>query len=134
MDRPSDRAASTDSISSPLSRPVLVYDGECDLCRAARDFALRRTRPGALHTLPFQHPDLEQLAPGVQREHARNEALFLDEEERRQVYEEASKIAHEEAPWVFLDHASELRGVHNRVQNFTIAPISGPFLNRVSLE
>lgn len=57
-----------------------------------------------------------------------------DEEERRQVYEEASKIAHDEAPWVFLDHASELRGVHNKVSNFTIAPISGPFLWQVTLE
>ncbi|MFW5896277.1 MAG: ABC transporter substrate-binding protein [archaeon] len=57
-----------------------------------------------------------------------------DEDERRQTYEEASKIAHEEAPWVFLAHASELRGVHNRVNNFTIAPISGPYLDRVTVE
>ena len=57
-----------------------------------------------------------------------------DTDERRQVYEEASAIAHEEAPWVFLDHASELRGVHNRVSGFVIAPISGPFLNRVTVE
>jgi len=57
-----------------------------------------------------------------------------DEAARVQTYEEASRIAHEEAPWVFLDHAKELRGVHNRVSGFVIAPISGPFLNRVSVE
>ncbi|MFT4890424.1 MAG: peptide/nickel transport system substrate-binding protein [Halobacteriales archaeon] len=57
-----------------------------------------------------------------------------DEETRRQKYEQASKIAHDEAPWVFLDHAKELRGVHNRVSGFVIAPISGPYLNRVSVE
>ncbi|MFQ3294252.1 MAG: peptide/nickel transport system substrate-binding protein [Halobacteriales archaeon] len=57
-----------------------------------------------------------------------------DEEERRSLYEQASKIAHDEAPWVFLDHASELRGVHDRVNNFTIAPISGPFLANVTVE
>jgi peptide/nickel transport system substrate-binding protein len=57
-----------------------------------------------------------------------------EEGERTQKYEQASKIAHDEAPWVFLDHAKELRGVHSRVSGFTIAPISGPFLNRVSVE
>jgi len=56
-----------------------------------------------------------------------------DEETRRQKYEQASKIAHDEAPWVFLDHAKELRGVHNRVSGFVIAPISGPYLNLVSV-
>ncbi|MEF8757050.1 MAG: ABC transporter substrate-binding protein [Halobacteriales archaeon] len=57
-----------------------------------------------------------------------------DTDERRQLYEEASKIAHDEAPWVFLDHARELRGVHNRVSNFNIAPISGPYLDLVTVE
>ena len=52
---------------------------------------------------------------------------------RVQKYEQAAEIAHEEAPWVFLDHAKELRGVHNRVSGFVIAPISGPYLNRVSV-
>jgi peptide/nickel transport system substrate-binding protein len=57
-----------------------------------------------------------------------------DANKRVSKYKQASKIAHDEAPWVFLDHAKELRGVHNRVSGFTIAPISGPFLNLVSVE
>ncbi len=57
-----------------------------------------------------------------------------DEDARISNYEQASRIAHEEAPWVFVDHAREIRGVHSRVSGFTIAPISGPFLNQVSLE
>ncbi len=56
-----------------------------------------------------------------------------DEATRKSKYEEASKIAHDEAPWVFMDHAKELRGVHKRVSGFTIAPISGPYLNKVTL-
>jgi peptide/nickel transport system substrate-binding protein len=58
----------------------------------------------------------------------------LDESERDELYQQAGQIAHDEAPWVFIDHAKELRGVANRVQGFQIAPISGPLLNLVSLE
>jgi peptide/nickel transport system substrate-binding protein len=32
-----------------------------------------------------------------------------------------------------MDHAKELRGVGKGVQNFTVAPIGGPFLKRVKL-
>ena len=56
-----------------------------------------------------------------------------DKGSRRQKYRQAGKISHEEAPWVFLDHAKELRGVGSSVKGFTLAPIGGPFLNRVSL-
>jgi peptide/nickel transport system substrate-binding protein len=58
----------------------------------------------------------------------------LDENQRAELYRQAGQIAHDEAPWVFIDHAKELRGVANRVQGFQIAPISGPLLNLVSLE
>jgi peptide/nickel transport system substrate-binding protein len=58
----------------------------------------------------------------------------LAESERDELYQQAGQIAHDEAPWVFIDHAKELRGVANRVQGFQIAPISGPLLNLVSLE
>jgi peptide/nickel transport system substrate-binding protein len=54
--------------------------------------------------------------------------------ERKATYEEASKLTHDEAPWVFMTHTEVLRGVHNRVSDYTVAPISGPFLNRVSVE
>ncbi|PSP54915.1 ABC transporter substrate-binding protein [Halobacteriales archaeon QS_1_67_19] len=56
-----------------------------------------------------------------------------DTGERRPKYEQAAEIFHEEVPWVTIDHAKELRGVHERVDGFEIAPISGPFLNLVSV-
>ncbi|RDZ54613.1 ABC transporter substrate-binding protein [Haloferax sp. Atlit-4N] len=56
-----------------------------------------------------------------------------DEAERESLYNEANQIAHDEAPWVYLDYADELRGVSNRVSGFQIAAISGPYLNLVSL-
>ncbi len=54
-------------------------------------------------------------------------------EERADLYRQAAEIAHEEAPWVFMDHAKELRGVGSNVENFVVAPIGGPFLKQVSL-
>jgi peptide/nickel transport system substrate-binding protein len=56
-----------------------------------------------------------------------------DQQTRADKYKQAAQIAHDEAPWVFLDHAKELRGVSNSVSGFVLAPISGPFLNLVSL-
>jgi peptide/nickel transport system substrate-binding protein len=57
-----------------------------------------------------------------------------DTQTRAEKYKQAAQIAHDEAPWVFLDHAKELRGVSNAVSGFVLAPISGPFLNLVSLK
>jgi peptide/nickel transport system substrate-binding protein len=57
----------------------------------------------------------------------------LDRNQRAEIYKQAGAITREEAPWVFIDHAQELRGVSNRVEGFQIAPISGPLLNLVSL-
>ncbi len=56
------------------------------------------------------------------------------ESDRVDLYNEAMQIAHDEAPWVYLDYAEELRGVADRVSGFQIAAISGPYLNLVSLE
>ncbi|EMA40168.1 ABC transporter substrate-binding protein [Halococcus hamelinensis] len=53
---------------------------------------------------------------------------------RKKKYKQASQIAHDEAPWVYLDYAKELRGVSNRVSNYTPAAISGPYLNLVTLD
>ncbi|WP_433625986.1 ABC transporter substrate-binding protein [Halomicrococcus sp. NG-SE-24] len=56
-----------------------------------------------------------------------------DKGKRKELYKEAGKITHDEAPWVFVTHTETMRGVHNDVKNFTLAPISGPFLNQVKL-
>lgn len=57
-----------------------------------------------------------------------------EEEQRATLYSEAAAIAHEEAPWVYIDYADEVRGVSNRVSNYTISAIGGPFLHLVELE
>ncbi len=56
-----------------------------------------------------------------------------DEGEREEMYLETAEIVHEEAPWVFMTHTEELRGVHERVDGYVIEAIGGPFLNLVEL-
>lgn len=58
----------------------------------------------------------------------------VDQAEREGLYQEAMAIAHEEAPWVFMNHADYIRGVHNRVEGWVPDNnIQGPYLNLVDL-
>jgi peptide/nickel transport system substrate-binding protein len=59
-----------------------------------------------------------------------------DEATRKENYQEASKLAHDEAPWVFVDHAKTLRAINEAVasDSFTVSSVGGPFLELVELE
>lgn len=79
---------------------------------------------GGLHVSGWANTEFMQLVRDAQ--------TTYDDDARVENYQKAGQIAHDEAPWVFMDHAQELRGVHNRVNGFKLAVISGPFLNLVS--
>ncbi|WP_255198261.1 ABC transporter substrate-binding protein [Halorarius litoreus] len=59
-----------------------------------------------------------------------------DENKRKTMYQEASKLAHDEAPWVFVDYAQTLRGVNEAVvpDSYTVSSVGGPYLNTVELQ
>jgi peptide/nickel transport system substrate-binding protein len=59
-----------------------------------------------------------------------------DDEQRRSTYEEANKLVHDEAPWVFIDYAETLRAVNEQVvaDSYTISSVGGPYLNTVELQ
>ena len=57
-----------------------------------------------------------------------------DQGERAELYNQAAQLAHDEAPWVFIDYADEVRGVRNVVSNYVVAAIGGPFLEQVEIE
>jgi peptide/nickel transport system substrate-binding protein len=57
-----------------------------------------------------------------------------NQDDRADLYHEAAQIAHDEAPWVYLDYADEVRGVSDRVENYTVSAIGGPYLHLVSVE
>ena len=59
-----------------------------------------------------------------------------DEAARKENYREASKIAHDEAPWVFIDYAKTIRAINEAVvsESFTVSSVGGPFLELVELQ
>ncbi|WP_323173977.1 ABC transporter substrate-binding protein [Natrialba sp. PRR66] len=56
------------------------------------------------------------------------------EDERTELYNQAAQIAHDEAPWVYLDYADEIRGVRSNVSNYEVSAIGGPHLHLVELD
>jgi peptide/nickel transport system substrate-binding protein len=59
-----------------------------------------------------------------------------DEATRKENYRQASKLAHDEAPWVFVDHAKTIRAINEAVvsDSFTVSSVGGPFLELVELQ
>ena len=59
-----------------------------------------------------------------------------DEATRKENYRQASQIAHDEAPWVFVDHAKTIRAINEAVvsESFTVSSVGGPFLELVELQ
>ena len=66
----------------------------------------------------------------------RDAQATYDTGKRKELYKEASQIAHEEAPWVFLDYAQTLRGIHSSVKqdSYTVSSVGGPYLESVEIE
>lgn len=58
-----------------------------------------------------------------------------DEGSRRDIYLEASQIAHDDAPWMFIDYAELIRGVHQSVNadSYTVSSVGGPYLELVEM-
>ena len=69
-------------------------------------------------------------------EMVRNAQESYDDEERRSTYEEANRLVHDEAPWVFIDYAETLRAVNEQVvaDSYTVSSVGGPYLNTVELQ
>ncbi|WP_283404142.1 ABC transporter substrate-binding protein [Halorubrum sp. DM2] len=57
-----------------------------------------------------------------------------DQDGRADLYHEAAQIARDEAPWVYIDYADEIRGVGTAVSNYTVSAIGGPHLHLVEVE
>jgi peptide/nickel transport system substrate-binding protein len=58
-----------------------------------------------------------------------------DQAQRRDLYLQASQIAHEQAPWMFIDYAELIRGIHQSVNadSYTVSSVGGPYLELVEL-
>ncbi|MBI3991519.1 MAG: DUF393 domain-containing protein [Candidatus Omnitrophica bacterium] len=47
---------------------ILIYDGECPLCRAARDWIEKNAIPGRIEFLPCQSEERKLRFPGINEE------------------------------------------------------------------
>jgi len=58
-----------------------------------------------------------------------------DTGDREEIYLEASQIAHDDAPWMFIDYAELIRGIHESVNgdSYTVSSVGGPYLELVEL-
>lgn len=58
----------------------------------------------------------------------------FDEEDRQSILEEAMEIAHEEAPWVYLNNMEKILGVANVVDDFVMSAEVAEYLHLVQLQ
>ena len=58
-----------------------------------------------------------------------------DQAKRAQIYQQANQILHHDAPWIFINHANQVRATRANVKGFLLNPLQMFFnMERVSLE
>lgn len=106
---------------SPVSAPVLLFDGDCNLCNGTVRFVLRHERSAEFRFAPLQSPVARELLASTAVDAAdRSSVLVLD---KGLLYRESDAIvqilARLNAPWRWLRHFSLVsRPVRNRVYRF----------------
>ncbi|HET8999288.1 MAG TPA: ABC transporter substrate-binding protein [bacterium] len=61
--------------------------------------------------------------------------LVSDQAKRAQIYEQANKILHDDAPWVFMNYTNQVRAARASVQGFLLNPLQMFFhMEQVSLQ
>lgn len=57
--------------------PVVIFDGDCGICNATRQWVQRRDRASRLSWQPYQRADLPGLVPGLTPEQASRAVYFV---------------------------------------------------------
>jgi predicted DCC family thiol-disulfide oxidoreductase YuxK len=57
----------------------VIYDGECPVCLALKDFAETKNTAEALEFVPYQSDQLGQIAPGLSPQQASQALVTVDE-------------------------------------------------------
>lgn len=52
-------------MSAPGERYVLIYDGECGICRRSVDWVTSTDRVGRIEVLPYHDPEVARRFPGI---------------------------------------------------------------------
>jgi predicted DCC family thiol-disulfide oxidoreductase YuxK len=56
---------------------IVIFDGECGICNASREWAEAHDRAGRLRFFPYQTADLDGLSPGLTLAMASRSAYFI---------------------------------------------------------
>jgi predicted DCC family thiol-disulfide oxidoreductase YuxK len=85
-------------------REVIVYDGDCPVCRTLKAVAEHRLDQDTVKFAPFQAADLEQLSPGLTPEMAEQAMYLILKDGRRVGGARAflSAMRQMEGPWGLL--------------------------------
>jgi predicted DCC family thiol-disulfide oxidoreductase YuxK len=116
----------------PMDHPILLFDGDCNFCRASVHWLVEHDRDGTLHYAPLQSPIGRELLKthGVEPE-AVESVILLD---RGRVYEKSEAsfeaLGHIEGPW---RSARILRRLPRVLRDFGYDRVSRnrPFLSRL---
>jgi predicted DCC family thiol-disulfide oxidoreductase YuxK len=93
-----------------MSRDTVIYDGECGVCRALKDWAAGRDTVGNLDFIAFQTGNLEGISPGLTPELA-SRALHY-------VRDDGSQFHGARAVFETLRHLSGVWGILGTILSF----------------
>ncbi len=95
-----------------MTHPVLIYDGECPMCRSARAWLEARVPVGALEYLPCQDERRAEVAPGMAREECLQAMQLVRPDGHRLAGEKALPALLQMTPgWRWLGRLLELPGM-----------------------
>jgi peptide/nickel transport system substrate-binding protein len=107
---------------------VLLHPGvSVDDVPSGQDYVDWDTKNNASNVSAWANTDYMELVDEGQ--------VTYEDSARRDIYTQATEMAHEQAPWVFLDYAELIRGVHESVNadSYTVSSVGGPYLELVEL-
>jgi peptide/nickel transport system substrate-binding protein len=107
---------------------VLLHPGvSVDDVPAGQDYVDWDTKSNASNISAWANTDYMELVDEGQ--------VTYEDSARRDIYTQATEMAHEQAPWVFIDYAELIRGVHESVNSdsYTVSSVGGPYLELVEL-
>lgn len=67
------------------------------------------------NTAHYSNPKLDEIL--------RKARVVTDPAERAKLYEEASRIIHDDAPWLFVNHTKQVRAIRANVEGFALNPL-----------
>jgi predicted DCC family thiol-disulfide oxidoreductase YuxK len=104
---------------------IVIFDGECGICNAVREWAEARDHAGRLRFVAYQTADLDSLSPGLTRRMASRSVYFI--------YSDGRRVGRARAVFEMLRRLSGVwRSVGMVMVQLPFWPLAEPFYNLVA--